>query len=131
MLTFQFIPYAEISNLSSEQRIDKLIDIVMDNKIVLLEGRLTKEEEADLIATTMDAIDEHFKGIELSVVYPEPKNQKFIESVKSSIAKILIGNRLGFTVIGPASIIKEIKNDPDKIHMFVEGTTTSVKRKRK
>ena len=44
MVTFQFVPYHEIEDLGSARRVKKLIDIVKQNKIVLLEGRLKKEE---------------------------------------------------------------------------------------
>ncbi len=54
MLTLQFIPYSEISDLSSVGRIRKLLGLAKENKIVLLQGRLKKEEEAELIKTTME-----------------------------------------------------------------------------
>ena len=71
MLTLQFVPYASIESLSSLGRIKKLLKMAEKNKIVLLEGRLKKEEEAELIKTTMEEINEEFKGIELAVIYPE------------------------------------------------------------
>jgi hypothetical protein len=61
MLTLQFVPYTEIEQLSSARRIQKLLNIVKQNKIVLLEGRLKKEEETDLIEITMEEIDDKFK----------------------------------------------------------------------
>ena len=45
MLTIRFVPYNEIVDLSSARRIHKLLEIVKENKIVMLEGRLKKEEE--------------------------------------------------------------------------------------
>ena len=49
MVTFQFVPYQEIESLTSNKRLSKLLGIVKENKIVVMEGRLKKEEEADLI----------------------------------------------------------------------------------
>ena len=121
MLTLQFIPYSEIENLSSAKRIKKLMDIVKKDKIVLLEGRLKREEEKDLIEITMEEIDEHFKGIELTVMYPDKKkDDNVLQNVKRSVLNILLGDRQGFTIIGPATIVKEIKKDPDKIQLFTE-----------
>ena len=71
MVTFQFVPYIDIESLSSAKRVNKLITIVKNNKIVILEGRLTKHEEADLIEITMEMISRKFKGIEISVIYPD------------------------------------------------------------
>ena len=40
---------------------------------------------------------------------------------------MLLGNRQGLTIIGPASIVKEIKQDPDKIQLL----TKDVRRRKK
>lgn len=127
MLTLQFVPYTEIEELGSARRVKKLIDIVKQNKIVLLEGRLKKEEETDLIAITMEEIDDKFKGIELAVINPEKKAENFFKGIRRGITSVLLGNRQGFTIIGPATVIKQIKKDPDKIELF----TTDVKEKKK
>ncbi len=119
-LTLQFVPYVEIESLSSIKRIQKLLRIVKNNKIILLEGRLRSHEETELIRRTMEDIDEKFKGIELSVINPENKDDPFFKKVRSVFINLLLGNRKGFTIIGPASIIKEIKQDPDKIQLFTQ-----------
>lgn len=126
MLTLQFVPYSEIEDLGSARRVKKLIDIVKENKIVLLEGRLKKEEETDLIAIAMEEIDNKFKGIELAILNPERKSQNVFKNFKSSVVNALLGNRTGLTIIGPASIVKEIKKNPDKIELF----TKEIKKKR-
>ncbi len=122
MLTLQFIPYTEIESLSSVGRIRKLLNIAKENKIVLLEGRLKKEEETELIKATMEEINKDFKGIELSVIYPEKKENSIMKRVRGNLANMLLGDRQGLTIIGPASIVHEIKKDPDKIQLFTEET---------
>lgn len=126
-LTLQFVPYSEIEDLSSLGRIKKLLKMAKENKIVLLEGRLKKEEEAELIKTTMEEIDDEFKGIELGVIYPGKGTGDFMKKVKANIANVLLGDRVGLTIIGSASIVKEIKKDPDKIQLFMK--TDSKKKK--
>lgn len=125
MLTLQFVPYNELEDLSEDDKINKLLGIVRENKIVLLEGRLKQEEEASLISRTMEEVDEGFKGIELSVLNPE-KQHDFFGALKHKLGVLLLGNRKGLTIIGPANIIKEIKKDPDKIQLF-----TNDKKKKK
>jgi len=120
MLTLQFIPYVEIESLPSEKRVMKLLNVVKENKIVVLEGRLRKEEEADLIKLTMECIDEEFKGIELSVIFPETKNKLAFDVMKKLFINFLLGDRTGITVIGPASDVKEIKKDPNKIELLMQ-----------
>lgn len=131
MLAFQFIPYTEIEKLSSDRRIQRILNVVKDNKIAVLEGRLTKEEEADLIQKTMESIDEQFKGIELAVsINSKKKGQElWHEKFKRVMINYLLGDRNGFTIIGPATIIKEIKKNPDKIELFTKNLV--IKRKRK
>jgi hypothetical protein len=126
-LTLQFVPYVEIESLSSVKRVQKLLGIVKNNKIILLEGRLRSHEEAELIRKTMEEIDDHFKGIELSVVNPDVQNIAFFQKVKAMFVHLLLGNRTGFTIIGPATIVKEIKQDPGKIQLFMQ---TQVKKKK-
>ncbi|RME55000.1 DUF2073 domain-containing protein [Candidatus Woesearchaeota archaeon] len=121
MLTFQFVPFAEMANLNSEQRISKLIEIVKKNKIILMQGRLRPSEEAGLIQKTMELISKDFKGIELCTVYPEAKNEKFFSQVKHLLLRVLIGQTEGLTIIGPATIIKEIKRNPDKIELLTHN----------
>jgi hypothetical protein len=121
MLTLQYIPYHEIENIDSEQRIKKLLRIVKENKIILLEGKLKRNEETELIKKTMEEISDEFKGIELGVIYPSKSNLPFFNKIRRSFVDMLLGDRKGLTIIGPATIVKEIKQDPDKIQLFTES----------
>ncbi len=118
MITLQFIPYKELENLPSEKRINKILRAVKSDKIVLLEGSLESKEETDLISRTMEQINESFTGIEISVVKSEHLETNFLDRIRSKIVRLLTGNRHGFTIIGPAKIVKEIKQDPGKIQLL-------------
>ncbi len=121
MLILQYMPYAEIEALASEERVGKILDIVKKNRILLLEGRLKKEEETELIKQTMEAIDDDFKGIEIGTIDAAAKESAaIIEKIKKSMVNMLIGDRGGMTIIGPATIVKEIKQDPEKIQVFTD-----------
>jgi hypothetical protein len=130
-LTLQFVPYVEIENLSSLGRIRKLLNAVKEDKIVLLEGRLKKEEETELIKTTMEEINSDFKGIELAVIYPESQNVAFFRKMRQHFINMLLGDRQGLTIIGPASVVKEIKKDPNKIQLFTTDTKGKAKKGKK
>jgi hypothetical protein len=120
MLTLQFLPYTEIEGLSSSKRIAKLLDLVKSDKIILLQGRLKSEEEGELIRRTMEEISSKFTGIELSVIYPENKNTAIFAKLKQSFINLVLGDRRGMTIIGPANVVEEIKQDPDKIQLFTK-----------
>tara|TARA_Y100000310_G_C20698161_1_gene827210 strand:- start:3208 stop:3600 length:393 start_codon:yes stop_codon:yes gene_type:complete len=128
MLTLQIVPYAEIVDLSSVGRIRKLLTIAKQNKIVLLQGRLKKEEEAELIKTTMEEINKDFKGIELAVIEDaSSKTASGVEALRAGLSNLFLGDRQGLTIIGPANIVKAIKKDPKKIELYTQDT----KKKRK
>jgi hypothetical protein len=123
MVTLQFVPYKEIQDLSSLGKIRKLLNIAKQNKIVLLQGRLKKEEEAELIKVTMEEINKEFKGIELAVINSSKKTSGLMDSFRSMV----LGHSEGLTVIGPASVVKKIKRNPNKIELLTKEKT----RKRK
>jgi hypothetical protein len=116
MITFQIVPYSDIENLSSVGRIRKLLNITKDNKIVLLQGKLKKDEEKELIKATMEEINNEFKGIELATIEDNSEEQRF--NLRKTLANVLLGDRQGITIIGPASIVTEIKRDPSKIELL-------------
>jgi hypothetical protein len=119
MLSLQFIQHHQLAGLSSDRKINKLLKLVKEENILLLEGQLSKEEETELIKKTMEQIKGKFKGIEISTIDPEEnKSNAFINKIKKLIYNYILREQKGFTIIGPASIIKEIKRDPNKIQLL-------------
>ena len=127
MLTLQIVPYSEIEKLSSIGRIRKLLMLAKEEKIVLLQGRLKKEEEIELIKATMEEINREFKGIELEVMNQGTEKLTGFRKIKGSVVNMLLGNRQGLTIIGPANIVKKIRKDPRNLQLIIEE---SKKRKR-
>ncbi len=122
MLTLQYIPFHEMENLSSDRRIAKLLSIVKKNKIILMQGRLKATEETSLIEKTMEEVNKEFKGIELCTIYPTlNRNGNVSKQIKQAVVKMLMGDREGLTIIGPATVVKEIKRNPDKIELFTHS----------
>ncbi len=119
--TIQFLPYSEIKNLDSNQRIKKILGIILGNNILILQGKLTVEEETRLIGDTMAMIGyvKNFKGIELAVISGNNK-EGFFGKMKAGMINALSGGDLGaITIIGPATIVKEIKRNPKKIELML------------
>ena len=127
MVTLQFVAYSEIADLSSVGRIRKLLNIAKQDKIVLLQGRLKPDEETELIKATMEEINKDFKGIELAVINPSQESLDGFAKVKNDLFNMLLGDRSGLTIVGPANVVKAIKRDPNKIELL----TKEKKRKRK
>lgn len=119
--SIQFLPYSEIKELDSNMRIKKILGIVLGNNILILQGKLKPEEEARLIGDTMVMIGyvQNFKGIELAVISGNG-NQGFFGKMKTGLANALAGGDLGaITIIGPATVVKEIKKNPKKIELLL------------
>jgi hypothetical protein len=120
--SIQFLPYSEIRNLGSNERIRKVLNIILGNVILILQGRLTADEEARLIGDTMAMMGhvKNFKGIELAVISGNG-DSGFLGKLKKGIANALSGGDLGaITIIGPATIVKEIKRNPKKIELLLD-----------
>ncbi len=124
MVTLQVLPYAQVAHLTSVGRIRKLLNIVKEGKIVVLQGRLQRAEEEELIKTTMEEINKDFKGIELAVIDQNDADSGTFGKIKMGIANALLGNRTGITLIGPAQLVKSIKRDPTKIELLTKNSKT-------
>jgi hypothetical protein len=119
--SIQFLPYSEIKNLNSTERIKKILNIILGNNILILQGKLKSEEETRLIEDTMAMIGhiKNFKGIELAVISSNG-DSGFFDKLKMGIANALSGGDLGaITIVGPATIVKEIKRNPKKIELML------------
>ncbi len=119
-LTIHFMPYSEIAHDNAISRIKKIMGLILVNKIIILQGRLKPEEETKLIEHTMTLIGniKNFQGVELAVVSGS-EGRTLFEKIRHNIARILVGEQDAVTIIGPASIIKEIKRNPKKIELML------------
>ncbi len=117
----QFLPYSEMRGIDSDERIRKILKIVLGNNILILQGRLNPEEETRLIGDTMAMVEhvKNFRGIELAVISENGVGGIF-SKFRSRITKMISGGDLGaITIIGPATIVKEIKRNPKKIELLL------------
>lgn len=121
-LMIEFIPYSEIRGLDSSERIKKILSLVLSSRIIILQGKLRPEEETRLIEDTMAMIGhvKNFKGIELAVIGSERK-MALSRKLATGVAKMLVGETAAMTLIGPASIVKDIKRNPKKIELMLKG----------
>ncbi|MGV8151532.1 MAG: OapB/ArvB family protein [Candidatus Nanoarchaeia archaeon] len=121
-ITLHFIPYSEIAKLETVERIKKLLKLILSNKVIILQGRLKAEEESRLIEDTMIMIGniKGFKGVELAVISQDKEEYSFMDKMKQGLAKALVGQQDALTIIGPASIVKEMKKDPKKLEIMMK-----------
>ncbi|MCH7850743.1 MAG: DUF2073 domain-containing protein [Nanoarchaeota archaeon] len=120
-LLIYFMPYSEIAKEDSIGRIKKIMGIVLDQKIIILQGRLKADEEIRLIENSMTLIDNipGFQGIEIAAISGDSEFDNLFHKVRHNIARILVGEQDAITIIGPATIVKDIKKDPKKIELML------------
>jgi len=121
-LTIHFMSYSEIAKEDSSGRIKKILGLILQNKIIILQGKLKVEEETRLIGDTMALIGnvKGFKGIEIATI-SDSDNWAMFERMKHNLAKILVGgDREAVTLIGPANLVKEIKRNPKRIELMLK-----------
>ena len=121
-LTIHFMPYSEIVHEDVIGRIKKIMGVVLKGKIIILQGKLKPEEEARLIENSMTLIGniEGFQGIEIAAISGDGEHRGLFERVRRNIARILVGEQDAITIIGPASVVKEITRDPKKIELMLQ-----------
>ena len=121
-LSISFIPFSELSNMESMTKIKKILDWCLDNRILIIQGSLTPTEEASLIQSTMALVGriKGFKGVEIATINGNRKDESLMDRMKENLAKALVGDRGVITLIGPASVVKDIKKDPKKIELLLK-----------
>ncbi len=120
-LTIHFMPFSEIAHANSIERIKKILGLVLDNKLIILQGRLKPDEETKLIENTMTLIGnlKGFQGVEIATLSGD-KEKTIFDRIRHNIVRILIGEQDTVTLIGPATIVKEIRKDPKKIELILK-----------
>ena len=120
MIRIKYLPYNHIRSLSVNGRTELILNNVKNNHIVIIDGRLSSRDEAELLRRTMYTIGEEdidknsisFNGIEMAVL-----NDNSSDNINRKIAKFLTGHNNALTLIGPAKIIREIRQEPDILHI--------------
>ena len=113
----QILSYDLLNRMSRRDRIAKILEIVKNKDVVMLEGRLDCEEESELITEALENVSGRFSGIEVAFL-DSRKSDGILESIRHTLLKVIAKNRIGITVIGPSKIIKEIKMDPNKLEIL-------------
>ena len=120
--SIQFLPYSEIRDLNSDERIRKILNISLGNNILILQGRLSSNEETRLIGDTMAMIGhvKNFKGIELAVISENDNDAGFFNKIRKGLINFISRGDLGaITIMGLATIVKEIKKNPKTIELLL------------
>jgi hypothetical protein len=117
-LGIEFVSTKILSEMNDVEATDYLLKVIKKGDMIVLDEKLPPSQEKELFKRTMEMIDKDFTGIEISSIGENENNWK------NSIIKLLGGKTTGLTVIGSAKIIKNIKNQKDKINLLAKISTT-------
>lgn len=99
---------------------ESLAKDLKESTIVLIDAKLTPQQEANIIEQTMENVSENFIGIELaSISSLDEKNLNNLTKFKHVLVEALLGKKRGFTVIGPAQIVHKIKKNPENLMLYM------------
>ncbi|MGV8143390.1 MAG: DUF2073 domain-containing protein [Methanothermobacter sp.] len=108
-IKMDFLSSSALNARTSMEKISMIVDRVKNGDLVVIEGGLAPEEEAELIETTMREIDvENFMGID---IYTLEKDQ-------TSFFGLSRKKTVGITIIGPANVMKEVKKKSNFLSMI-------------
>lgn len=119
-LKLDFISVSMLKGLSLDQKIAAILKKVRENHIVVLDESLDFIEETKLVTATMEKIDTEFKGIEFCTL---PRKRGPIQEYATKAIESITGKPMakpGLTLVGPSSIIREIKRDPNAFYVSAE-----------
>ena len=107
-LKMDFLSSDALKSKSSIEKISMIVDKVKKGELLVIEGGLKPEEEAELIETTMREIDvESFMGIDIYT----------LEKDESSFFGLSKKKTVGITIIGPANVMKQVKRKSNFLSM--------------
>ena len=115
-LKIKLVPYERFKTV----KFDSLLTDLEKKTIILIDAKLTPEEEAALIENTMSSVSDSFSGIELSSLeLGNNKKERVFEKIRNKFIGAILGKRMGVTIIGPAKIVRKIKKNPEELLLYI------------
>ena len=119
-LKIKFLPYERFKKNSLKTILKEL----KENTIIIIDAKLSSDEEFFIIRETMKRVSDGFSGIELSSL--EFKSHKRMgalsrafSNMKSGLVERMVGKKRGMTIIGPAAVVHKVKKNPEDILLYM------------
>ncbi|MFH1424206.1 MAG: DUF2073 domain-containing protein [archaeon] len=119
-LEMDFLSMEKVEGHTVEEKLLNVLDYVKGGHIVILDEALDPNDEARLVARTMESIDTEFAGIEFCSL---PKRENPVYATISKVVGFVTRKNAripGLTLVGPSSVIRKIKRDPDSFQVSAE-----------
>ena len=114
-IRIKLVPYETLK----EEKFVNVLKKIQEDTILLIDAKLTADEELHLIKDTMQNVSEKFSGIELgSLELTAEKNDNF-GKLRNALVERISGKKRGMTIVGPATIIQKIKKNPKELMLYI------------
>jgi hypothetical protein len=111
-LKIRFIPYDKFRS----NKIGSFLEKMGNDTLILIDAKLTPDEEANLIKETMGKVSGDFSGIELNSLEATTGNELTpFDRIKNMVIEKIVGKKSGFTIIGPAKTVHQIRKNPEEL----------------
>jgi hypothetical protein len=115
-IKIKFLPY----EVYRKKRVSQIFNELKDNTILLIDAKLSAQEEAKIIEETMKKVSSKFSGIEMSSLeMRDGKAGTNLDKIKNMLLETITGKKRGMTIIGPAKIVRKIEKDPDDLLLYM------------
>jgi len=115
-LKIKFIPYEKFKR----EGFRSFMKDLQERTIVLIDAKLSADEEASIIEETMKKISGRFTGIELNSLEVAANSPlASIEGVRNLLLERMSGKKRGLTIIGPSKVVREIRKNPEELLLYM------------
>ena len=115
-LKIRFVPYEKFR----ENHLSSFLETMGKNTIILIDAKLSAEEEANLIKETMKKVSGTFSGIELnSLELTNGRKLSNLDKIKNMVIERIVGKKSGLTIIGPAKTVRQIRKNPEELLLYM------------
>jgi len=114
-LKIKFIPYEKFKR----EGFKSFIKDLQERTIILIDAKLSADEETSIIEETMRKISSRFTGIELNSLEVAANSPlASIDGVRNMLLERMTGKKRGLTIIGPSKVVREIRKNPEELLLY-------------
>jgi hypothetical protein len=113
-LKIKFVPYEKFKKNGG-----RLLKDIQENTILLIDAKISSEEEAYVIEETMRKVSDRFSGVEMSSLEMGSKAANVLGMIRNALIERILGKKRGITIIGPAKVVRKIKKNPEDLLLYM------------
>ncbi|MFB6245141.1 MAG: DUF2073 domain-containing protein [Candidatus Nanohaloarchaea archaeon] len=118
-VTIEFLSKEKLVDSDFEDKLDRVLEKVKEDAVLVLEESWTPEEKRELIETSVEEVDDDFPGVEFMGLASEPS--KLNKAKRLVMQKIMNEDyRRGLTIVGNSRVMEKIKEERDTVSFLAK-----------